>query len=258
MNDRYAGPKPTLGYSSSMIRVSSYTNEEFAKLLKPLLAASSGRGIDEFHLRNSLEDLLVAMGLLAETEEDIAFSEATARRAFHDAFLRYPKNATELDDGRRLPSSRAAAIKARRYKGIAAASNDAIENAIVDAIANDSVVETELRRAVLRSWGRQARRKEEFDWRSDSDALRKAAERLAAFHESQVQVGSPPRKYQETLLRRLAEIFLRHTGSDGGAETVPHAIKSHFIIFAHAAVHPFVAELTPASLSSAWSRLKKR
>lgn len=240
-----------------MINVKGYSSESFAKVVAAIAKATS-TSIDERQLREDLESILTATGRLAATEAERDFAQAAADLEFRNANGRAPANSLELAKAQPIRGSKIAARRAEIYLRLVAASDVDLIAAIAEERRADPIIEAELRAQLgLRTKGNN---RPLLELVAEPVDIREAARRMYVFHASQIRAGQPRKGPQETLLSALALIFLRHTGSSAGVDDVPHATKSHFIGFAHAALAPFFdrTEVTRAALSSSWRRIRQR
>lgn len=237
-----------------MPRTESYSEAEFAGVVAPLRRATD-KPVDEQELREDLESILCATGVLTLTGAEQDFAEAVERARFKDLHSRPPNDPDELLKAQPIRASAIAARRAAIYDQIIRAEDVRFYDQIARLEHQDPIVGSELRAGLRTSAQFDPRAFEEL---ADIAMIRAVAERLRTYHLSFVRAGQPQKSLQETLLRSLAAIFLRHIGSDQGADTLPHAISSHFISFSFGALKPFVQETTLSALSSSWRRMKMR
>jgi hypothetical protein len=88
--------------------------------------------------------------------------------------------------------------------------------------------------------------------------VRGLALHLADYHQSFVRRQQPVKIDQDTLIERLADIYIEFAGLDCGRYELAHAKNSLFIQFAYLAMRPFfgLTEASAASISKRWKRLK--
>jgi len=95
---------------------------------------------------------------------------------------------------------------------------------------------------------------------SEVDDVRRAAERLAIYHENMSANQTSRRNDLDTLLVELADIFARHTRFEWDRFELGKAERSRFIQFAKTALTSFfddTTEISPNALYSRWQRLRR-
>ncbi len=218
----------------------SYTPDQLEQLANIITRTKAGISVDHGRLEECLLNLVQAVGRADDgTEYSIAFRD----------FAKLEPSHAEL---------------AKQYRAIAA-SDDPLNSDLCFGI-----VLTELNQAARRKWARRIRkglinrphplRGISSDMLSEENhvEVREMALHLANFHQSFVRRQQPIKTDQNTLIERLADIYIEFAELGCGRYELPHAKNARFIQFIYLAMRPFfgLTEASLASVSKRWKRLK--
>ena len=219
---------------------SLYTPEQLEGLVNIIRRTTAGIVVAHRDLEEALADLMVAVGRADDgTDYAIAFREFSNDEPSH----------AELAEG---------------FRAIAA-SDDPLGPDICSG-----VVLTELNQAARCKWARKLKKGQinrpyplrgtpsEFLTEDDLADVRGLALHLADYHQSFVRRQQPVKFDQNTLIERLADIYIEFAGLDCGRYELAHAKNSRFIQFVYLAMRPFfgLTEASTTSISKRWKRLK--
>jgi len=218
----------------------SFTPDQLEQLANIITRTTAEISVDHGRLEECLLNLLQAVGRADDgTEYSIAFRD----------FANLEPSHAEL---------------AKQYRAIAA-SDDPLNSDLCFGI-----VLAELNQAARRKWARRVRKGQinrphplrgissEFLTEEDLADVRQMALHLAHYHQSFVRRQQPIKADQNTLIERLADIYIEFAGLGCGRYELAHAENAHFIQFIYLAMRPFFGptEASLASVSRRWKRLK--
>ena len=209
-----------------------------------------GAAVDIRALFRSVADLLRVTGVCTPSEKARIFQDAARREPkpaiLRAAYLNAARSADPLSREISGPDLRSGldALARVRWAGRAARQRGVRRQSLVGAHWRDL---NEVERAEVRQMARD----------------------LARFQRAKITRAAARKTEMDTLLLRLADIFVQHAGLKGGTEELPAAPASIFISFCVVALQPLArpprasekvradVEVSAEALGSRWKRLKR-
>jgi len=186
-------------------------------------------------LRERLEAILTATGVLSPDTVAEEFRKAVAAQAEHSEILR------RLTRIRRTANPLTAMIPDPKIPGLDSELRNALRTGIGPKRSANLPVETY-------RWHELTKSQRRCFWNVIGGFIK--------YHKQFSGVGAPHKTAFDTVIIELAQPYAELKGPRSHAHLLSHAERSRFVQFVHAVASPFAPELTLKAIANRWSDLK--